>query len=344
MAVLGMGSALPGTPIPTAALIDTVEANFGLRIRSRARAVARRLKIHTRHLCRDLHTRQEAPRPADRNAGLAARAVRAALADAGLPLDAVGYLIAHTATPGRALPPGAAAVADLLGYDGPFVELRQACTGFANALVFASGLLQQADDARVVIVGSETGSVYFDPLRMAADDAQLVNFLQRGDGAAAIVLGPARHTGDHIRQHYFGQLGSGSGSAFELFAGGSDHADVAAQPLEFRHDFAAVQSGGERLFAAGTAAAAAGGTHAEDVDFVIPHQANGRMAELLAPTLRLPARRVFVNADRLGNTGSAAIWLALAELRGQLHSGQQVLALGAEATRFMFGGFHFVRG
>ena len=54
--------------------------------------------------------------------------------------------------------------------------------------------------------------------------------------------------------------------------------------------------------------------------------------------------RVFVNAGRLGNTGSAAVWLALAELRSSLETGASVLALGAEATKYMFGGFHYVHG
>ncbi len=66
------------------------------------------------------------------------------------------------------------------------------------------------------------------------------------------------------------------------------------------------------------------------------------MAEVLAPFLGIEARRVFVNADRLGNTGSAAIWLALAELRSNLEPGARVLVLGAEATKYMFGGFHYV--
>ena len=68
------------------------------------------------------------------------------------------------------------------------------------------------------------------------------------------------------------------------------------------------------------------------------------MAELLAPFLGIEQSHVFVNADSLGNTGSAAIWLALAELRSHLDSGRRVLALGAEATKYMFGGFLYVHG
>jgi 3-oxoacyl-[acyl-carrier-protein] synthase-3 len=68
------------------------------------------------------------------------------------------------------------------------------------------------------------------------------------------------------------------------------------------------------------------------------------MAELLGPFLGIEPQRVFVNARRLGNTGSAAIWLALAELRSTLEHGATVLALGAEATKYMFGGFLYVHG
>jgi 3-oxoacyl-[acyl-carrier-protein] synthase-3 len=75
------------------------------------------------------------------------------------------------------------------------------------------------------------------------------------------------------------------------------------------------------------------------VDYVVPHQANGRMAEAFAAHTSFPAERVFVNADRVGNTGSAAIWLALAELRTETLPGSTALVLGAEATKHMFGGF-----
>jgi 3-oxoacyl-[acyl-carrier-protein] synthase III len=67
------------------------------------------------------------------------------------------------------------------------------------------------------------------------------------------------------------------------------------------------------------------------------------MAELLGLFLGIEPARVFVNAGRLGNTGSAAIWLALAELRTVLEAGATLLALGAEATKYMWGG-HYVHG
>jgi 3-oxoacyl-[acyl-carrier-protein] synthase-3 len=82
----------------------------------------------------------------------------------------------------------------------------------------------------------------------------------------------------------------------------------------------------------------------EPSDYVLPHQANGRMNSLLAGPLGLESERIIVTADRMGNTGSAAIWLALAQVRSALKSGETVLALGAEATDFMFGGFRYCHG
>jgi 3-oxoacyl-[acyl-carrier-protein] synthase-3 len=105
-----------------------------------------------------------------------------------------------------------------------------------------------------------------------------------------------------------------------------------------------VRTGGPELFFHGAAIASALGNGVRSVDYIIPHQAYGRMAELLGPFLGFEPKRVFVNAERVGNTGSAAIWLALADLRSILEPGATALALGAEATKYMFGGFRYVHG
>jgi 3-oxoacyl-[acyl-carrier-protein] synthase-3 len=342
MAVLGTGSAFPGTALGSSGLLDRVDQTFGLSLGQRGRAVARRLGIASRHIVRDLRERHEAPRHGDTNAELTARAVLAALADADRKVSDIAYLVAHTATPGTLLPPGVAQVAELLGYDGPFAELRQACTGFANALVFAASVASSPTSGIVVVVGSETGSVYFDPLRAAEDDGQLINMLQMGDGAGAIVIGTSDSSCAQIAGHYVGQIGRGRPAAFRLAGGGSDQAAIVGAPTEFAHDYAAIRSGGEQLFRAGIAAAQSMGIALHSLDWIIPHQANGRMDDLLATALNFPRERIFVNASRIGNTGSAAIWLALDELRPQLKLGERVLVLGAEATKFMYGGFLYV--
>ena len=173
--VRGTGVALPGEPISSEELLTTVEGRFGLSLHRRGMAIAHKLGIHIRRLCRNMRTRLEAPRKGHRNPELAAAAVRGALGEAGLAVHDLSYLIGHTATPARLMPPNIGQVAEVLDYGGPFVEFRKACTGFANALVFAQGLLC-AGAGPIAFVGSETGSVFFDPVRAAEDASQLVNY------------------------------------------------------------------------------------------------------------------------------------------------------------------------
>ena len=108
-----------------------------------------------------------------------------------------------------------------------------------------------------------------------------------------------------------------------------------------RHRADEVCNQGGRLLKAGISAVETHGYALSDFDWVIPHQANGHIAELLADSTGLDPARVQVTADRLGNLGSAAIWSALHDLRnsGRLRRGERVLVLGAEATKYLYGGF-----
>ena len=261
-----------------------------------------------------------------------------ALGQAGLRAQDLGYLIGHTATPALPLPANIALVADRLAYAGPHIELRQACTGFANALMIAFGLLAQPGARPVAIVGSETGSLFFDPARLDERPDQIVNLIQMGDGAGAIILGPATNAGDRLHGGWFGATGLGREPGLRMAAGGSDRPSGGDGPLLFDHDFAAIARSGAALFEAGIAASPA--LAAAEADHVIPHQVSGRIGDQIARTFGLERPRVFVNADRVGNTGSAAMWIALAELRAEgITGGSRTLALGAEATKYMHGGF-----
>jgi 3-oxoacyl-[acyl-carrier-protein] synthase III len=340
--LLGAGTALPGEPISSEELLAAVDRRFHLSLRRRGMAIAHKLGIRTRHLCRDMVVRLETPRKGHRNPELAAAALRGALAEARLTARDLSYLVGHTATPARLVPPNVGQVAELLGYDGPFVEFRQACTGFANALVFAQGLVR-AGAGPVAIVGSETGSVFFDPHRAAEDSGQLVNLVQMGDAAAAVVL--ARddgRAGARLSHIYYGQAGRGCAPGLRVAGGGSDRPACDTGFPEFQHDFVTIRDSGlDLLLHCAEAARRAGGG---PCDYVLPHQANGRMNSILATPLGLAPERIIVTADRTGNTGSAAIWLTLAQIRPTLKPGQTLLALGAEATDFMFGGFRYQHG
>ena len=330
-----MGYALPGLPLTTEALLARIRENFAVDVGRPGRVVALKLAVNSRHICRDFSQRFEHPRVGDSNAELAARAVQAALQDAALEVADLSYLIGHTSSPNQAVPPNIAEVADLLGYAGPYLELRQACTGFANALITARGLLSTPGCGPVAIVGSESGSLHFDPLRATEERGQLVNLLQMGDAAAACVIANDSRDGTGTLSHvYFGQEGAGRTPGFSLDARGS----------EYRHDFSAVRASGAELFKRGLAAARSMSIEPQHVERIIPHQVSGHIGEQLASHFGLPTDQFFVNADKVGNTGSAAIWLALAQLRPQLSHGHRVLVLGAEATKYMYGGFLYVHG
>lgn len=335
LAVLGAGLALPGVPVSTEALIETIAARLGIDFSREARSIGGRLAIFSRHICRDFNACDEAARPGHGNPELVAEAVAMALDEAGLGIGDVGYLIAHTTTPLQPLPSNIALAADLLGYQGPHVELRQACTGFANALMIANGLLAAPGARPVVLVGSETGSLFFDPRRLAEDRGQIVNMVQMGDGAGAVVLGPCQAGGATISASWMGSIGLGRAPGIQQFAASR----------EFAHDFAAILETGSVLFDAGAHTAAMLGHPIASADLIVPHQISGRVGTQASRHFGLPLGRFFVNADRVGNTGSAAIWIALAQLRAsQPASGTKVIALGAEASKYMFGGFAYVHG
>ncbi len=335
LAVLGSGSALPGAPLSSEGLIGMLETRFGLARGREARAVARRLGIRERHVCRPFDAAAEAPRAGQSNPELCAQALRAALDDAGIDGGDLGYLIGHTTTPVRLLPGNIAFAADEIGYGGPHVELRQACTGFANALMIAHGLLARPDARPVAIVGSETGSLFFDPSRVADDSGQLVNMVQMGDAAAAVILAPARAGSASITASWFGAMGLGLSPGLQLHQGSR----------EFDHDFNAILANGGMLFDAGRRTAEALGCPLNTGAIIVPHQVNGSIGSLLAPHFGVAEDRFFVHADRVGNTGSAAIWLALDTLRRRgLVRGERVVTLGAEATKYMYGGFAYDHG
>jgi 3-oxoacyl-[acyl-carrier-protein] synthase-3 len=329
IAVAGTGWALPGDPVSSDDLIATMVDRFGFAGVRSAQAIARRLGVTQRHIGRAFAAAIEAPRHGQSNPDLAAAALTAALADAGLRPRDLGYVIAHTATPAQSLPPNVAVIADLIGFDGPTVELRQACTGFGNALMIASGLIAAEPNRPVAIVGSETGTQFFDPRRLS-DMGQIVNMMQMGDGAGAIILSGAAPGMAAITASWFGGIGRDRAPGISRGATGT----------EFAHDFAAIRATGHRLFDAGAEMAATLGCAPADADHVIPHQVSGHIGDLVAAHLGLRPERMVVTADRHGNTGSAAIWLALAHLRaGGLASRTRVLALGAEASKHYHAGF-----
>lgn len=350
LAVLGTGSALPGPSLSN----DNMVRFMALRANSqRSKFVgllADELGVYQRFLSRDLAAPRELPRPGDTNPEICERAIRAALADATLTMDDVDLLIGHTTSPHTLLPPNIAWVADRLDWGGHFMELRQACTGFANGLMIASSMLTSRAVDCVVIVGSETGSVLFDLDDVLCDRGQLVNVAQMGDGAGAVVLARHEDTGGPYLDHvYFGTLGLDKPAGFSLAVGGSSrpaHSLADDGPRGFHNDYRLARDEGLNLFRAGFDALSSVGLGDEEVTRYLSHQANGRMAEVLSPLLGVPAEKFHNSAATYGNTGSASTWIGLHSVReqGRLQPGEILGVLGAEATKFMYGGFAYFEG
>lgn len=342
--LLGMGLALPGPPVTTSALCADLEARFGVPAERFGRRLAARLQVDTRHLCRGFETAIEAPRAGQRNPELAAAALAMALQRARVRPTDLDYLLTHTATPARAVPGGSAEVAARVGAGCAHAEFRQACTGFASALQFAFALLREPGARPVAIVGSETGSVFFEPRQLALDPAQWINLLQMGDGAAAVVLGPDDGSGGPCLQSaFFGQLADAPAAGLSLAAGGSDQPAQDAGAAHFAHDYASVARSGAALFEAGRDTLSAHGHRLDTATRVIPHQASGAVADWFAAHFGVPRAKVCDHGQRVGNLGSASIWAALNDVFPALAPGERALFLGAEATQYSFGGFALTR-
>lgn len=335
--LLGSGSALPGNPVGNDQLLAALATMCGTAKAQLARKYAERLGIQSRHVSRDLGEAMSGARPGFDAPTLCKNALSDAAGN-----TAMSYLIGHTATPHTLLPPNIAWVADELRYEGPYVELRQACTGFANALVIAAAMIAEDAAATIGIVGSENGSPYFDISMDFASREQLINFVQMGDGAGAVLLGVDDGSGQAIISNVFvGQIGMDMPPGIALEGGGSASPACAAGLPYFRHSARDVRKSGEKLIEAGITAIASQGYALGEFDWIIPHQANGHIAEIFAERFPETKGKVFVTADRLGNLGSAAIWASFHELRRSeiLERGQRVLILGAEASKYLFGGF-----
>lgn len=256
--------------------------------------------------------------------GLAAEAGARALKSAGL--AEIGAVVLATTTPDRPCPASAPEVAHRLGLGTvPAMDVGAVCAGFVYALATGAGLVAAGAVDDVLVIGADTFSTIVNP----ADRGTAVVF---GDGAGAVVL----RAGDPAEPGALGPFDLGSdGEHAELVmipAGGSrqraqarpapreDHYfSMAGQPT-FRHAVT-------RMTGSARAVLDRAGWSVSDVDRLVGHQANARILTALGAALGMPAERVVINIDRVGNTAAASIPLALADAAagGGLRAGHRVL-------------------
>ena len=273
--------------------------------------------------------------PEETTSDMAVHAARSALADARVNAAEIDLLIIATATPDTPLPSTACHVQHKLGIPdhATCFDISAACSGFLYALEIAYGQLLTNRYKRALIIGSEKLSSVTD----WTDRSTCVLF---GDAAGAAVL-------HKVDQPGIGILGSDLGADGEfadnlyISAGGSKRPADAKSVEERAH---CIRMNGREVFKSAvrvmeTVAREMMEQHhltPDQITLVIPHQANIRIIESLAGSLKIPMERVYVNLDRYGNTSSASIPLALDEARrsGRIKPGDLTLlvAFGAGLT------------
>lgn len=306
----GTGSALPERIVTNAELAERVDTSDAW--------IFERTGIRQRHIAAEGET----------TGTLAVEAARRALEAAGLTPDAIGLIIVATATPDRTFPATATTVQRALGSGGGIAfDMQAVCSGFVYALAAADALLRTGAARHALVIGAETFSRILD----WEDRTTCVLF---GDGAGAIVLeavevaedGPGILTtslhadGAHEDLLYVDGGPSSTGTVGKLRMQGRE---------VFRH---AVTNLAEVL---GTVLDRAG-MDADDVDWIVPHQANARILDATARKLGIPPERVVVTVDRHANTSAASVPLALdAAMRdGRIKPGDLVVleAMGGGFT------------
>ena len=282
-AVLGVGSALPGRMVTNAELAKTVDTTDEW--------IVERTGIRSRYIAADGET----------TASLATEAARQALAHAGVDASEIGLIVLATATPDQTFPSAATKVQAALGInDCVAFDVHAVCTGFLYALGVADSMLSSGTAQKALVIGSETFSRILD----WEDRGTCVLF---GDGAGALVLGAQD---DDERGILATRLHADGRHNDLLFVDGGPSTTGTVGKLRmkgrevFRHavvNLAAVLN--EVLDAAGLTA--------DDVDWVVPHQANARILDATARKLGLAPEKVVVTVDRHANTSAASVPLAL---------------------------------
>lgn len=276
-------------------------------------------------------------RLADRETGaadMAAAAARIALERAGLQATDVDLILLSTATPDRLLPSTACDVQALLGAtNAAAYDYATACSGFLYGLSMAEAHIAAGQAETVLVIATEKMSSIVD----WTDRSTCVLF---GDGAGAAVVRPAEGDGRGILSTFMKSDGTLAELLYRPGGGARFPLDIAV--LDERSHF--VKMAGPEVFKsavramceAAEMAITRAGVTAEEIDLLVPHQANIRIIEATARYAKMPMDKVYVNVDRYGNMSSASIPVALDEAKeaGRIGEGSLVLmvAFGAGFT------------
>ncbi|MFO0676705.1 MAG: beta-ketoacyl-ACP synthase III [Polyangiaceae bacterium] len=317
--ILGTGHYLP----------ETIRTNFDLEkmVETSDEWIRERTGIRQRHIAPEGIVTSD----------MATAAAKAALDAAGLTAADVDMILVGTVTPDCPMPATAVFVQQKLGAGKcPAFDLSAACAGFVFGLSIADKFIRTGAAKHVLVIGVELLS-------------RVVNWKDRttcilfGDGAGAVVLGPAdgatNAKGQPVGLLSTSILSDGSLAQSLIMPAGGSAMPVSHQVVEEGKQYVHMKGQDifkvavKNLFSASKSALDEAGLVGDDVDWFCAHQANLRIIDQVKSRLALPESKVLVNIDRVGNTSSASIPILLDEnvKKGVIKKGDTVLmcALGA---------------
>ncbi|MGP1273367.1 MAG: beta-ketoacyl-ACP synthase III [Phycisphaerales bacterium] len=263
---------------------------------------------------------------------LAIEAARRALADARVEASSIDVILVATATPDSPVPATASIVQDALGATrAGAMDLNAGCSGFLYGLHTAGALVRSGASERVLLIGAET-------LTRITDYNDRTTCILFGDGGGACVV--AREGRMRVLHSAIGSDGS-QADLISIVSGGSrspaSALTVAAGQHYLRLDGGRVfKQAVRRMVQAGHEALEATGLTADDIAWVIPHQANARILTAVGEQLGIAVPKVVIDVAETGNTSAASVPIALDRARaaGIFHEGQHImlLAFGAGLT------------
>jgi 3-oxoacyl-[acyl-carrier-protein] synthase III len=312
--VIGTGAYLPERVVSNDELARSVDTSDAW--------IVERTGIRQRHIAAD----------GELTSDLATAAARAALARAGMRPESTDLILVATSTPDHTFPACAAAVQRKLGAArAAAFDLQAVCSGFIYALAVADKFLVTGQAKTALVLGSETFSRLLD----WQDRTTCVLF---GDGAGAVVLRAEEGTGTAFDRGVLAtHLGSDGRHYDDLYVDGGPSSTGTTGHLRmngrevFRHAIQTLTAASQRVLDAA-------GLTVDDVDWLVPHQANLRILDAVAKRLGIGAERVLITVDRHANTSAASIPLALAEAAaaGRLQA-DQLLVMNAMGGGFTWG-------
>jgi 3-oxoacyl-[acyl-carrier-protein] synthase-3 len=305
--IIGSGGYLP----PRVVTNDELAAELATRqIETSDAWITERTGIRQRHIADSGVTTSQ----------LATEAALQALADAGVDAAELDLIIVATSTPDFIFPSTACLVQARLGNKGAAAfDVQAVCSGFVYALTTADSYIRAGRARKALVIGAEVFSGILD----WNDRSTCVLF---GDGAGAVVLSASDEPGIIEAQL------NADGSQMKILhaAGNVSHGVVTGDPFLRMDGQAVFKLAVTSLAASAQSVCERAGIALQDIDWMVPHQANVRIINFLGRKLGLPDEKVVITVDRHANTSAASVPLAFDAARrdGRIKSGDLVLMQG----------------